>query len=94
MHENNEQFNAIANQKDYVITSKVSQLGEFATEVEIFAAATFLGLPIWTFSPYGDSHIWQCHRPMSGLPSPFSLTEKAMNIKYMHEHSETVLKQA
>ena len=26
--ENNEQFNAIANQKDYVITSKVSQLGE------------------------------------------------------------------
>ena len=27
MHENNEQFNAIANQKDYVITSKVSQLG-------------------------------------------------------------------
>ena len=41
--ENNEEFNAIANQKDYVITSKVSQLGEYATEVEIFAAATFLG---------------------------------------------------
>ena len=46
MCENNEQFNAIANQKDYVITSKVSQLGEYATEVEIFAAATFLGTPI------------------------------------------------
>ena len=81
MHENNEQFNAIANQKDYVITSKVSQFGEYATEVEIFAAATFLGTPIWTFSPYGDSHRWQYHRPVSGLPSPFSLTEKAMYIK-------------
>ena len=116
MRENNEQFNAIANQKDYiitckvsqlgeyateveifaaatflgipiwtfspyVITSKVSQLGEYATEVEIFAAATFLGIPIWTFSPYGDSYRWQCHRPVSGLPSPFSLTEKDMYIK-------------
>ena len=56
MHENNEQFNAIANQKDYVITSNVSQLEEYATEVEIFAAATFLGIPIWTFSPCGDSY--------------------------------------
>ena len=81
MRENNEQFNAIANQKDYVITSKVSQLVEYATEVEIFVAATFLETPIWTFSPYGDSHRWQCHRPVSGLPSPFSLTEKAMYIK-------------
>ena len=31
--ENNEQFNGIANQKDYVITSKVSRLGEYATKV-------------------------------------------------------------
>ena len=81
MHENNEQFNAIANQKDYVITRKVSLLGEYAREVEIFVAATFLGTPIWTFSPYGDSHRWQCHRPVSGLPLLFSLTEKAMYIK-------------
>ena len=81
MRGNNEQFNAISNQKDYVITSKVSQLGEYATEVEIFAAATFLGIPIWTFSPYCNSHRWQCHRPVSGLPSQFFLTEKAMYIK-------------
>ena len=86
MHENNGQFNAIANQKDYVIISIMSQLGEYATEVEIFAAAAFLGTPIWTFSPYGDSHRWQCHRLVSGLPSPFSLTEKVMYIKKMHEH--------
>ena len=76
MCENIEQFNAIANQKDYAITSKVSQLGEYATEVEIFAAATFLGIPIWIFSPYGDSHRWQCQRPVSGLPSPFSLQRR------------------
>ena len=81
MQEINEQFNAIANQKDYVITSKVSQLGEYATEEEILAAATFHGIPIWTFYPYGYSHKWQYHRPVSGLPSPFSLTEKAMYIK-------------
>ena len=41
MCENNEQFNAIANQKDYVITSKVSQLGEYVTEVEIFCGCYF-----------------------------------------------------
>ena len=81
MHENNEQFNANANQKDYVIISKVSQLEEYATEVEIFAAATFLVIPIWTFSPYGDSHRWWYHKPVSGLPSPFSLTEKSMYVK-------------
>ena len=56
MRENNEQFNAIANQKVYAIISKVPQLGEYVTEVEIFAAATFLGTPICTFSPYGDFH--------------------------------------
>ncbi len=89
MRENNEQYNTIANQKEYVITSKVSQLGECATEVEIYAAATLLGIPIWTFSPYGDSHRWQYHRPVSGLPSPFSLTEKPMYIKNMHEHFES-----
>ena len=92
MCENNEQFNAIANQKDYVITSKVSQLGDYATEVEIFAAATFLGTPIWTFSPYGDSHRWQCHRPVSGLPTLFSLTEKVMYIINMQEHFEPLSK--
>ena len=90
MRENNDQFNAIANQKDYVITNKVFQLGEYATEVEIFGAATFLGTPIWTFSPYGDSHRQQCHRPVSELPSPFSLRE-GMYIKNMHEHFEPVL---
>ena len=63
----------IANQSYYVITSKVAQLGEYATELEIFVAAAF--------SPYGDSHRWQSHRPVSELPSPFSLTEKAMYIK-------------
>ena len=81
LHANNEQFNAIANQKDYVITSKASQLEEYATEVEIFASATFLGIQIWTFSPYGDFYRWQRQRPVSGLPSPFLLTEKAMHIK-------------
>ena len=87
MLENNEQFNTIANQKDYVIISKVSQLGEYTTEVEIFVTATFLGTPIWTFSPYVDSHRLQCHRPVAGLPSLFSLTEKAIYIKKnMHEH--------
>ena len=56
MRENYEQFIAIANHKEYVITSKVSQLGENATVVENIAAAIFLEIPIWTFSLYGDSH--------------------------------------
>ena len=64
MRENNEQFNAIANQKDYVITSKVSQLVEYATEVEIFAAATFLETPtghsLLMVIPTDGSVIGQC----------------------------------
>ena len=86
MRENNEQFNAIANQKDYVITGKLSQLGEYATEVEIFAAATFLGSPsghsLFMVIPTDSSVIGQC----------LDLTYRESHVyKNMHEHFEPVL---
>ena len=97
MKENNDIISERANQEDYANTSRVSQLGEYATEVEIFAAASMLNTPIWTYSPYArhddeTEYQWQQHDPLPGASSDFPLSEKCIFLNNQHANFEPVLR--
>ena len=91
MKENKDIFSSLADNEHYVENSNMGQLGVYATEIEIFAGASWLSTPIWTFSPYGDGVHWQCHRPVDKSPSIFELSESVVYLKNLHEHFEPVL---
>ncbi len=81
----------LSNKDNYIATSNMGSLGEFATEVEIFALASFLNTAIFTFSPYGDGYQWMRHQPLADTHTPFPPTEKAIFLSNRHVHFEPAL---
>ena len=74
----------------------MAQMREYATEVEVFATASLLATPIWTYSPYGEvdgqtTYRWQCYKPLQNVHCQFSLSKKAIYLKNKFEHFEPVL---
>lgn len=84
-------MDTIANTPSYTTDCNMDKLGTYATEVELFASASFLNTCIWTFSPYGEnSHRWQEFMPRNDLPSAFEQSEKCIYIRNLNEHFEPV----
>ena len=86
----------LADIENYMETSNMQMLGEYATDVELFCTASMLNTPIWTYSPYGKKddkqhYQWQQHAPLPGTHSHFPRSQKAVFLKNTHEHFEPVL---
>ena len=87
MSENTNTITSLSQKKDYIQSSNMKKDD---TEVEIFAAATVLNTPIWTFSPYGTKHQWQCHNPI-GTPATLPSTDRAIYLSNFGKHYNVVL---
>ena len=86
MAENDRQFSviALASEENY---ATIASPGEYATEVKIYAAASLLTTPVWTYAPFGvNGWHWQCYRPIPGVASLFSPSKKCMFVKYITDH--------
>lgn len=90
MNENTDNVTNLSQNEHYVENSNMKQEGTYATEVEIFAAATLLNTTIWTFSPFGTKHQWQRHNPVSD-PTTMPSTERAIYLSNFGEHFNVVL---
>ena len=44
--------------------AKVKQTRVWGTAVELLAAATLFGIPVYTFLPNGNSYHWLCYEPL------------------------------
>jgi len=62
--------------------------GDYPTEIELFAVASWLNTPIYT---YGDAFKWQKHRPLPNIAFPFEPPACCVYIKNTSEHFMPVL---
>ena len=71
----NDSFTAISQSTDYTAMSGMSNLGVWATELEVFAAATMLATDICVYTPCGCDKVrsnlykWLRYSVIQGLPS-------------------------
>jgi len=91
MAENSAVIDTVANKSNYAKANNMSTSGEYATEIELFAVASWLKTPIYTYSPYGDAFNWQKHRPLLNTASLFEPSASCMYIKNTSEHFMLVL---
>ena len=94
--ENKTVFHSITNNSNYIVSSNMAKCGVWATEVEIFAAASLLATNVYTFSPYQmlnntPVYKWLLHAPLPGAPSVFTFSQESVYILNVHDHFQPVL---
>lgn len=88
----NENKDAIAGTADenYLSRNHMSKDGEYGTDVEIFASASFLNTSIYVFAPWGEKFKWQHFAPLKETTSAFQKAKGNIYLCNINEHFEPV----
>ena len=89
--ENSTVKDTTANKTNYTSVSNMSTPDQYATEIQLFAAASWLNTPICPFSPYGYAYKRQKYGPLPNTASPCEPAASCTYIKNTIEHFVPVL---
>ena len=70
----------------YLMGTKMQSIGEWATDVELSAAASMLSTTIYTFSPNGGTYQWLRHAPFENVGE----TRESLYLTNIGNHFEPV----
>eukprot|EP00745_Piridium_sociabile_P009294 TRINITY_DN16467_c1_g1_i4.p1 TRINITY_DN16467_c1_g1~~TRINITY_DN16467_c1_g1_i4.p1 ORF type:complete len:219 (+),score=25.92 TRINITY_DN16467_c1_g1_i4:3-659(+) len=86
------QFFQVTNCRSYVSISGMRKSGVWATEIEIFGAATLLNTPVFVFTIEGSGRQprWLKYEPLFQISAKLLPTERAIYMVNLHHHFEPV----
>ena len=89
MENHTETIHNLANIENYMQSSNMQTLSEYATDVELFCSTSWLNMPIWTYTPNGTKdnkqhYQGQQHASLPGTHTP--PLKKAVYFKNTHVH--------
>lgn len=81
--------NVCSSVEEHISTSKMAQLGNWGTEVEIFAMATILNCRIYVYSKCGNDNQWLEYKPLKTDTEDIH-TDEVVMISNLSHHFEPV----